>query len=389
MNAEVSNTLADNFEKQYRSPRVPNFYVRAATQQDDAQLGKLISEHMPSNGMILSYERNPSYISASKTQYNRPDIRVVVPEHQPNKVVGMMNLGWKYCFVNGKSDVLRYVSDLRLDQDYRGQKILHLLMDYLQDELPKDGMLQSIVLEGNVAAREILHQKRKGFPTPYHYDDIQTFMVSQVPKPASYGLFKFERLTADKIPAVNDFVQSMQAHYNFLPNYDFSGLLDGQHAFWRGLKLEDFHLAYNLDNQLVGIYGLWNQKSFKQSRVVHYSWPMKFAKPFYNVYAQVKGALLLPKQDGAINYLMLHSALCHPQHLQVFSSLLYHAKCQMHQYRKRAFCITLAKNDPRIQQMQRTHSYTIQAIHSFHSFQGNPFECFDRSKISYFECGRI
>lgn len=389
MNAEISNALEDNVEKIYRSERVPHFYVRAATGEDDVQLRTLISENMPSNGMVLSFERNPSYLNATHTQYNRPDIRVVVPENQPDKVVGMMNLGWKYCFINGKPDVLRYVSDLRLDRDYRGQKILRLLMDYLQDKLPADSLLESIVLEGNTPARQILHEKRKGFPVPYHYDDIQTFMVSQMKKPQTYEQYRFECLSPEKIAAANAFADAMKAHYNFLPNYDFSNLITGHHPFWRGLKLDDFHLIYNLENQIVGIYGLWDQKPFKQTRVVHYSWPLTLAKPFYNVYAQFQGALLLPKKDHAIDYLVLHSALCHPQHTQVFGSLLYHAKSQIKYYRKYAFCITLAKNDPRIKLMHNTRSHVIHAIHAFHSFQGDPCGYFDRSKISYFESGRI
>lgn len=35
MNAEISNALEGNVEKIYRSKRVPHFYVRAATGEDD------------------------------------------------------------------------------------------------------------------------------------------------------------------------------------------------------------------------------------------------------------------------------------------------------------------------------------------------------------------
>lgn len=128
--------------------------------------------------MILSDVRELSYFNAAQTQYNRPGIRVAVPADQPDTVAGMMNLGWKYCFIHGQPDVLRYSSDLRLNKDHRGQKSLRLLMDYLDDALPKDRSLESIVLAGHTAARQIPHEKRKGFPVAYHYDELQTFIVT-------------------------------------------------------------------------------------------------------------------------------------------------------------------------------------------------------------------
>jgi hypothetical protein len=50
--------------------------------------------------------------------------------------------------------------------------------------------------------------------------------------------------------------------------------------FGQGVQLEDFYLIYNLEQKIVGIYSLWNQKSSKQTRVVHYSWPVKWMRPF-------------------------------------------------------------------------------------------------------------
>lgn len=69
---------------------------------------------------------------------------------------------------------------------------------------------------------------------------------------------------------------------------------------------------------MVGLYGLWNQKPFKQTRVVQYSLPLKVLKPFYNVYAGIRGVLALPKVNHAFEYLMIHSTLCHPEHIDVF-----------------------------------------------------------------------
>lgn len=79
----------------YRSKNEPSFLVRSTTSEDDEQLVQLIAETMPSNGMTLAFERYSTYLRASHAQYNRPDIKLVVPEGNPAPVVGMMNLGWR------------------------------------------------------------------------------------------------------------------------------------------------------------------------------------------------------------------------------------------------------------------------------------------------------
>lgn len=373
----------------YRSKNESNFAVRSATPADDEQLMKLSAETVPSNGITLSYERYPSYLAASQAQYNRPDLKVVVPIDNPSFVVAMMNLGWRYCYINGQADLMRYVADLRMHLEYRGGKVMRLLMDYVFDEIPQNTIFESVVLNANVVAANILHQKRKGFPLPYYFDDIQTYTVSQAKKPKTFAHYRFKPLTQDAITAANDFILKMKDHYNFLPTYDFNGLLEGHHPFWKGMSLSDFFLIYNKDDQLVGLYGLWNQKSFKQTRVIDYSRPLKLMKPFYNVYANVRGVLSLPKVKGTFDYLMMHSPLCHPEDLEVFSSLIFHAKEQTKHRGKETYCVTLAENDPRIQWMKNTTSHILKAKHYFHSFSGNPYGKFDRKRISYFDVGRI
>ncbi|UUS61951.1 MULTISPECIES: GNAT family N-acetyltransferase [unclassified Acinetobacter] len=373
----------------YHSKNETKFAVRNATVEDDVQLMKISAETMPSNGITLSYARHPSYFDASHAQYNRPDLKVVVPVEDPSIVIAMMNLGWRYCYINGQPDLMRYVADLRMNPAYRGAKVMRLLMDYLHDEIPQDTIFESVVLNDNIVAASILHHERSGFPLPYFYDEIRTFTVSQAVKPKTFNQYQFKTLTAERVDEANDFILKMKDHYNFLPSYDFNALVDGQNPFWAGLNLDDFYLIYDQHNQLVGLYGLWNQKSFKQTRVIDYSRSLKLMKPFYNAYASVRGVLSLPKIHGTFDYLMLHSPLCHPEHLDVFASLIFHAKQQTKQRGKETYCITLAEKDPRIEWMKNTTSHVLKAKHYFHSFKANPYAAFDRKRISYFEVGRI
>lgn len=73
---------------------------------------------------------------------------------------------------------MRYVADLRLHPMSRGNKVLCLLMNYVNDEIPLDTIFESVVLEENIVACNILNNECKGFPKPFHYDDIRTFIMS-------------------------------------------------------------------------------------------------------------------------------------------------------------------------------------------------------------------
>jgi len=118
-------------------------------------------------------------------------------------------------------------------------------------------------------------------------------------------------------------------------------------------------------------------------------------KPYYimlsegNIHKQPSAAALDQRLKENFHYELARSALCHPEHIDVFASLIFHAQQQTKLRQKQAYCITLANNDPRIGWMNNTSSHVIQAKHYFHSFKACPYTTFDRSKISYFEPGRI
>lgn len=372
----------------YQDPLIPGFIMRSARAEDNEQLTALIAETMPSNGMIMSFQRQPSYITATHAQYEYPDIQVVVPESQPELIVGMMNLGHRECYINGVIERLRYVGDLRLHREYRGKYVLELMMSYLYQHIPAHDFLQAVILDDNRVARHLLHQERAGFPQPYIYDDIRTFTVTKVKYKSYFSNYSVIQLNPQHLDEANLFIEKMAKHYNFLPSYNFFDLQAG-HPYWNGMQMHDFYLVYNAEMCLVGLYGLWDQKSFKQTKVKSYASWLNYFKPFYNLYAQITRNIMLPKAGEAFDYLMLHSMLCAPHDSEVFHSMLHHACLQTKQRGKQAYCLTLACKDQRIDMMSVTRHHKISAKHSFHSFGSNPFDIFAPEKISYFEVGRI
>lgn len=372
----------------YRTKVVEGLHVRPAHISDDQKLVKLIAESMPSNGVLLSFERYPSYFKATQTQYEQPWVMVMAADDQPEKILAMFNLGSRRCYINGMVKPLRYVGDLRIGKTTRGKGLMNLFMLYVKHTFPDQEIYQTVILNDNVIARKVLHANRPGVPAHYVSDQVETHTLTgfKVQKPLNPNL-SVTHMTRVDINPINRFIQHMSDYYNFLPSYDFKELL-AQQPYWNGLSINDFYIIRR-GGQIVGLFGLWNQKSFKQTRIADYSKLIAFVRPAYNYWAKLTHQLRLPQKGNTLNYMMLHSALCNPYDTELYENILRIAHQKSTEKKCYAMCFTLAENDPRRDCKKVIISQKVQAIHAFHCFKDNPLKQFDAKRISYLECGRI
>lgn len=374
----------------YRSDSVPEIYLRASIEQDDPQLVELIKEVMPSNGMLLSFERNPSYLKAIQIQSTQTQSIVIVSEKSPQLVLGMMLMVWKNEYIDQKLRPICYLCDLRFSPQLRGKKAIRLIMDFLRLEQDKNTIYKSVILTDNSVALDIFHVQRENYPKPLPLDLIQTYSIGFSPIFNNQKIYRICCLDESKLEDLQQFLISMQEYYNFLPNFDFSEMnLKAKHPFWGDLKLENFFLVLDQNQNILGIYGLWNQKKIKQIRVLKYTVFTSFFRPFYNAYVHFRGGLSLPKAQGIFEYLLMHSPLCAPQNLDVFESMLSHAQEQTKKMNQRVFSLTLAENDPRNRLFKSIKLKTLKAQHALHYFNDESVANIDHSKISFIDICRI
>lgn len=385
---EILVDHVENTTEVYRSERFPGVCIRSAHKADDPQLIQLSEEKIPCEYFNLELGREPSYLAVSQLQYNRTETKVVVFEQQPDEIIGMLNIGWKYCYINEKPDLIRYISDLKIHPKFRSKHLVYFLMGYLKDSLSKNSIVQSVVLNQYTDLQDMLYPHKQDFPRAFHYDNVHIYTIGQVPKPAQFKQFHFQMLCRDQLATANEFVSSLKSSYNFLPQYDFNQL-DQAHPFWQGMHISDFFGVYNQAKQMIGLYGLWDQTTFKYVRLSVHQKKDQYLRPFYNLWAQLGRKMVLPKSGQALDYLMLHSALCKPEYTEVYACMLYHAHRQTQMRKKRAFCMALADNDPRQQALKYARYWQLSAQHRLHSFYINPLIIFEREKISYFELGRL
>lgn len=386
-----------NIAEQSSKQNQDSIVVRHINESDDQELRRLVSFPMTTRGLMLSFQREPSYFQAGKVIYTHIQ-GAVIEDKTRGKLVGCYSSGFRPCYVNGSITPLRYTGDLRLDPQVRGKSLLKYLMPNLRETLQSPNFSQIIIFDDNHAARRAIQTGRLDFD---YYDEglIETLTLtgfkhsafpSHLQNSASdLDLKQVDRCVAEEkyIPLMNDFVKRMATRFNFVPAYDFHEL-EQHNAYFHGLALHDFQLYFYQD-QLVGMFALWNQSSFKQSKVLDYSKKIQFFRPVYNLWAKLNGRIQLPKKGDSFKYHILHSLLCEPEQLALHERMLRDAFQLSKQRGINAITFTLSHKDPRQQLNQFYKGDLLIGMHGFITFEQDPRAQFDPTRIPFLEAGRI
>lgn len=368
------------------------FLMREAQAADNAGLLRLLGVAQPSRGVMLTFERAPDYFHSVAVTHEKPHI-LVAENRKDGEIVGVASFGSRQLFINGAEQSVRYGSDLRIAAEHQGSRLIIYITRAVREVLKEQGWYQAIILEDNQRTRDVLEGERAGLPQYRAHTGLETSTLSGRKYKAveSAKGMQVQRAGRADIPAMNDFLRAMAAHYQFLPAYDFSGLVNGE-SYFRGLTLDDFLLVRDAQG-LRGMVALWNQKAFKQTRVVGYTPLMNFLRPFYNFWARHFGGFVLPPAGETFSYRVLHSLLTAPEDRAAFDVLL-DAAWEESQRRDAgksptALTLTLADNDPRAPALTRFRRLSLRGRHYTVAFNAAAHPELDSTRIPYFECGRL
>ncbi|WP_151813870.1 hypothetical protein [Acinetobacter ursingii] len=378
------------------------FVLREATQGDDQALRNLIAVPMTTRGVLLSFQREPSYFNASDVIYNNK-LHVIIEDIEKKQIVACYSNGSRPCYVNGEIQNIRYVCDLRVDQNSRGQSLVKMVGQHFKQTMHDPHFSQLIIFNDNHAARAAVQTGKSGMPDYYNEGMIETLTLTGFKKTNKLSQFLHDphlnphcsnlddiqicQAEPQHVPLINQFIVEMSDYYNFIPTYDFAELLQ-QGPYFRGLNLSHFSLYFKKD-KLVGMFGLWDQHHFKQTKILNYSRFIQLFRPIYNLYAVLTQRMPLPKKGGTFRYHLLHSLLCHPEDLTLHHKMVIDA----HRLSKQRGCgvisFTLSQKDPRCSLNQFYKGEKLVGMHGFVSFEQDPRVTLGKNRVPYFEVGRI
>jgi hypothetical protein len=170
------------------------------------------------------------------------------------------------------------------------------------------------IIEGNAQAQGLLVDRaRRHFPVYREVGRLCTLAII-LRKPIfrlrsagnvmsklliSRNTFEICPATPTDLPAITAFLRQHGSTKQFFPVYSEGDFCNSPTTL--GFRLEDFVVARQ-DGEIVGVIGLWDQSSFKQTIVRAYSGSLRQFKSLYNGWLRLSGAKPLPSPGQPIHF---------------------------------------------------------------------------------------
>lgn len=279
-----------------------------------------------SGNIALSMERDPDYYAGACIQCEEPEVYVCF-SNRTGELCAMFNVGFRRVYYQGEIRKIRYLCDLRIRPSYQKSRIGYHIGTFLSSNHIPDNILpaQTIIFADNnrmitIIEKHLSHSSQLKLPV-FHYtgtyiSNLVTFK-SSIKKNKNIIVRSAEQ---KDIETMQHFFDKEASKIPYYPYYNFREL---EKPYYSGIEMANYYLAY-LDNELVGICGVWDQSDMKQTRVVEYNGAYKWLRPLYNAYANFAHKPLLPPKGNIIKYMNLHTILIKKNDEAIFKTLLGH-----------------------------------------------------------------
>lgn len=269
--------------------------VREARPDDDRSLRQLAAACPMRGDVELCTERESSFFALSRLEGVQHSVAVI-----PDRDLGVracITLAERECYLNGEVARIAHLGDLKVSPAWRGRRQADALTRWatqqIRERLGPCAPILLTVLAGNRAMEKRLPGAAE-IPCSTRVGTIRIYSIPLLIRPAlvRQGL---------RVEAATDCdVEEMcNLWARVAPCRQFTARLDPREfRVWLeqapGLGIGDYLLVRNKQDHLLGFFGLWDQRSFKQLRVVRYSAQMQAFRRIFNVVAPLLGASRLP-----------------------------------------------------------------------------------------------
>ena len=297
--------------------------------------------------IVMCVDRAPDFFRLARLEGER--WRVGVTERD-EIVTGCVTASERTAYVNGQALRTAYVGDLKVGPAYRGGPWADALTEFARATCRAYGGGSIPVLTTMLAGNHSVERRAsgpRGLPT---LTKCATLAVHAIP-------FLFPRREEVAGLAVHQAqdgdLEEMAALWSRLaPARQFAPVLDAREMrSWlqraSGLALHDYLVVRRRTGRIAGFVGVWDQRSFKQLRVLGYSPRLAAARVVVNAVARLAGTEQLPGAGAPLASLAtVH--LCTPaDDPSVLRALLLHAGSMHRRSGRLFFTLALDQRDPR------------------------------------------
>jgi hypothetical protein len=327
---------------------------RLATRVDDPDIRQLLRKNPLQGEICVSLEREPDAFLAGSVEGEQHHT-IVARDGAEGSLVGMASRSVYSGFLNGESCRIGYLSQLRVDREYRGRAGLlsrgYALMRSLRT--PEDSPFDiTTIIADNRPARRVLGAGLPDLPT---YRQLEAFTTLVVPvwrraKTKPPEDVRIERGSLETIEAIAGCLERNRSRYQFPPRWTAVDLLSPERS--RGLAPRDFFVALRSDT-VVGCLALWDQSSFKQIVVRGYGPRMRRLRPWVDIGARLLGAPRLPEPGWPISHTYVSHVAVDDDRQDVFASLVARAYNEARAQRRDCLVVGFAERHPFLNVLKR------------------------------------
>ena len=320
--------------------------VREGRATDNDALVALAAACPMAGDIVMCVDRAPDFFALARLEGDR--WRVGVTESD-GVVTGCITASERWAHVNGRVTRTAYVGDLKVGPAFRGGSAADALTELARDTCREYGGRAVPVLTTMLAGNRSVERRASGPRGLPRMTPFATLKVHAIP-------FLFRR--RDDVAGVRvreareEDLEEMGALWARLaPARQFARVMDAEslRAWLRqapGLALHHYLVARRPDGRIAGFVGVWDQRSFKQLRVLGYSPRLAAARVAVNAVARLAGTERLPRAGDALASLATVHMCVPAEDPSVLRALLLRAYAMYRRSGNVVLTVTLDRRDP-------------------------------------------
>lgn len=301
------------------TPSKSCFAIELATQGDDEELRALLRRSPVPGPISVSFEREPSFFDSCRVRGDFFQVGVG-RDRRTDKIVGLGTRSVTSAFLNGRPSPLGYLSDLRLDQQYRGGTLVargYRFLRHLHED-HRTCLYTTMIFQGNHTALTTIASGRAGLPQYHDMGRVHSPGINiGRRKPTLAANCDILSGSEDLLPDIVECLNRNQARRQFAPVHAVEKFT----TQWRSFRVRDFYVAVR-GSRVIGVLGCWDQSSFKQTRVVGYGIPLRYGIRLAKALRLLTGVPGYPDREQLVAYFYISFIAVDGDELQTFRALL-------------------------------------------------------------------
>ena len=298
---------------------------KPATAEDDADLKALCRDNPMDSWVRVSMEREPSFFNAERLW---PDsLPVIVRDRSRHDLAaGMWYAGVLPSFVNGREARCAYLGGLRIAAGYR-HKPRFLRAGYQSicalgpQSLGTPDFWFTSIADENAAAKRLLEAGLRGLPRYRPAGSLHTLAIG-ARQGVRHGLLR--PATPRDLPALIEFYNRQSKNHQFAPVLSQAWLA----SVSKVLSVEDFLVLADGDT-IRGCLAVWDQRSFKQTVVQGYRFPLQYLRRPWNWLSYLRRTIPLPAAGCQLDSAFIAFFALDPNHANLAAAVIQDALARL------------------------------------------------------------